>query len=130
MILPTWAFYTIICLLAVLVSVYLHRLGERDNEFKVEDFLMSKDPSGRSKANPHKLAFLLTFVICAWINVMIAPMIATSAYALYYSFAFMGVFTVSLLSKSALTIIRDIIQIWVTKQAPAASNPGGDKNAE
>ena len=130
MILPTWAFYTIICLLAVLVSVYLHRLGERDNEFKVEDFLMSKDPSGNSKANPHKLAFLLTFVICAWINVMIAPMIATSAYALYYSFAFMGVFTVSLLSKSALTIIRDIIQIWVTKQAPAASNPGGDKNAE
>lgn len=130
MILPTWAFYTIICLLAVLVSVYLHRLGERDNEFKVEDFLMSKDPSGKSKANPHKLAFLLTFVICAWINVMIAPMIATSAYALYYSFAFMGVFTVSLLSKSALTIIRDIIQIWVTKQAPAASNPGGDKNAE
>lgn len=134
MILPTWAFYTIICLLAVLIATYLHRLGNAENDLRIEDFLMSKDVTGKSKANPHKLAFLLTFIICAWINVMIAPMIATSVYALYYSFAFMGVFTVSLLSKSALVIIRDIIQIWVTKQAPvtrqSAPSPGGDKDAE
>lgn len=128
MILPTWAFLTIICLLIFLVIVYLDQLGKKENDFKLEDFLMSKDTSGVSKANPLKLAFLLAFIICAWINVMIAPMIPTSAFALYYSFGFMGVFTVSLLSKSALTIIRDIVQIWVTKQAPARSSPGGDED--
>ena len=62
---------------------------------------------------------------------MIAPTIPSSLYALYYSFGFMGVFTVSVLSKSALAIVRDIVQIWVTKKAPTAiNNPGGDKSAE
>lgn len=132
MILPTWAFLTIICLLAVLGIIYLHKLNvDQDNDFRAEDFLMSRDTTGKMKANPHKLAFLMTFIICAWINVMIAPTIPSSLYALYYSFGFMGVFTVSVLSKSALAIVRDIVQIWVTKKAPTAiNNPGGDKSAE
>jgi hypothetical protein len=133
MILPSWAFYTIICLVSISGAIYLHKLSSRDdNSLRIEDFFMSKDSSGKSTANPHKLAFILAFFICAWVTVMIAPAIPTSLYALYFSFAFMGVFTVSLLSKSALVIIRDIIQVWVTKQAPkyTAVNEDESENKE
>lgn len=123
MILPEWSFITVICLLIFLLANFLIKLGKEDNDLKLEDFLMSRDPgSGKMRANPHKLVFLLSFVICAWINIAIAPMIGTSVYALYYSLAFMGVFTISLLSKTALTTIRDIVVVWVTRQAPPAPN--------
>lgn len=121
------AFVGLLLIVLLIVVWYVHKLGKNSQLFDIEEFILSKGTDGTWRANPHKLAFLLSFVICSWIAILIAPSIPTSAYALYFGITFMVVFTVSLLSKSALTIIRDIVQIIITKKAPVQNKtPGGE----
>jgi len=120
----------LLLIVLLVVVLYIHKLGKKSELFDIEEFILSKGTDGQWRANPHKLAFLLSFVICSWVVILIASSIPTSAFALYFGITFMIVFTVSLLSKSALTIIRDIVQIVITKKAPVHNKTSGGESDE
>jgi hypothetical protein len=120
----------VIAIVLVLACTLVYLLGKASNELHLEDFFLSYDKKGVARADPHKLVFIFAFVICSWVMTTLADNVSDSIYATYYAFGYMTVFTISLLSKTALVTIRDIIAIWVLKKEPTPTPGGAEEKDE